>query len=538
MTTETKDATTSTLAVLDIEAITTREGWNPRTHDDETEHQALTASVRAQGILQPLLVERTDVGPVLIDGHRRLAAARAAGLTAVPVIERTGDEGEAAQLAAALAANLRRSGLDPIEEARAYARATEAGWPQRRIAEAVGCSRRHVSERLRLLRLPESVTEAISDGVLTLASVPRVEAVAAVSASVAEGLVAALRDGAATSADLTERPDVVLSELAEHRPEGLVLATLPGYLDLSHLLDPEADAELSARAEAAGVSGVHLTVEDLDAARAYGCLIEFTEREDSYWRRGWVADSPWLTDRARLHIERVEDRAAEREREDAVRRAADDQARAEHAARDAEARGEDPQAAAASVAGESDGERRARERAEAAEDRRSARLANLDLGRRALLAYDEPQAITTEMARALALAALHHHQAEAARGLVLCHERLQTTETRTTKAGAMSEKVSYAEPDEAERALSEWIEGARTPEQVIGRALQALALGWFADQAALPRSERRPGVVPGRWGGGIAAGLPALAAALARPVLPERIAAQLRESHDPEALAA
>ncbi len=538
MTTETEETTASTLAVLDIDQITTREGWNPRTHDDEAEHEALTASVRAQGILQPLLVDRADAGPVLIDGHRRLAAARAAGLTAVPVIERTGDEGEAAQLAAALAANLRRRGLDPIEEARAYARATEAGWPQRRIAEAVGCSRRHVSERLRLLRLPESVTEAISDGALTLASVPRIEAVAAVSAPVAEGLMAALREGTATAAELTERPDVVLAELVGRHATGLVLASLPGYLDLSALLDPETDTDLSVRAEAAGVSGVHLTAEDLDAARAYGCLIEFTEREDSYWRRGWVADAAWLTDRVRLHVDRFEQRAAERERDDAGRRAADDRARAERAAREAEARGEDPEAAAASVAAESEDERRARERAEAAEDRRSARLANLDLGRRALLAFDEPQAITLEMARALALAALHHHQAEAARGLALCHERLQTTETRTTKAGATREKVTYAEPDEAERALVEWIEGARTPEQVIGRALQALALGWFADQAALPRSERRPAVLPGRWGGGIAAGLPAVATELVRPVLPERIAAQLRESHDPEALAA
>ena len=402
MTTETKDATTGTLAVLDIEVITTREGWNPRTHDDEAEHEALTASVRVQGILQPLLVERTDAGLVLIDGHRRFAAARAAGLTAVPVIERTGDQGEAAQLAAALAANLRRRGLDPIEEARAYARATEAGWPQRRIAEAVGCSRRHVSERLRLLRLPESAAEAISDGVLTLACVSRVEAVAAVSAPVADALVVALREGTATSAELSERPDVVLSEIAEHHADGLVIASLPGYLDLPDLLDSEADAELSARAEAAGVSGVHLTAEDLDAARAYGCLIEFTEREDSYWRRGWVADTAWLTDRVRLRVERVEERAAEREREDAGRRTADDQARAERAARDAEARGEDPEAAAASVAAESEDERRSRERAEAAEDRRSARLANLDLGRGALLEYDEPPAITLEMARTLA----------------------------------------------------------------------------------------------------------------------------------------
>ncbi|MGD9696175.1 MAG: ParB/RepB/Spo0J family partition protein [Thermoleophilia bacterium] len=530
MTTTDTPVTEATLAVLAVATITVRDGWNPRTGDDEAEHQALTDSVRAQGILQPLLVERTDAGPVLIDGHRRLAAAKAAGLATVPVIERGGEAGEAAQLAAALAANLRRRGLDPVEEARAYQRATEAGWTQRRIAEAVGCSRRHVSERLRLLRLPESVTQAISDGILSLAAVPRVEVVAAVSVPVADAVVVAVREGRATAAELTDRPDAVVGELAVRQGEGPLLASLPGHLDLADLLDPEADADLIARAEAAGVRGVHLGADDMDAARAYRCLIEFPEREDSYWRRGWVADRAWITDRVRLHVERVEERTAER-------RAADETARAERAAANGEACGDDPEAAAV-VAPESEDARRARERAEAAEDRRSARLANLDLGRRALLAYDEPEAITIEMARAIALTALHHHQAEAARGLALCHERLHHVETRTTKAGVTRQKVSYATPEEAERALIEWIEAARTPEQLIGRTLQGLALAWFADQAALPRSDRRPAVVPGRYGGGIAAGLDALVTDLVRPVLPERIGASLRESSQNEARAA
>lgn len=69
----TSDTTTTTLAVLPTDAITVREGWNPRTADD-IERDQLIESVRAQGILQPLLVERTEEGPVLIDGHRRLAA--------------------------------------------------------------------------------------------------------------------------------------------------------------------------------------------------------------------------------------------------------------------------------------------------------------------------------------------------------------------------------------------------------------------------------------------------------------------------------
>ena len=350
---------------------------------------------------------------------------------------------------------------------------------------------------------------------------------AAVSVPVADALVAVLRGGHATSGDLAERPDGVLGELARRGGEGPLLRLLPGHIDLAELLDPDADAELMGRAEAAGVRGVHLGVDDLDAARAYGCLIEFPQADDAYWRRGWVADRTWLTDRIRLHIEEI-----------AERRAAEEEARAERVGTKATAQGEDPDAAVAALATESEQDRRARERAEAAEDRRSARLANLDLGRRALLAYDEPEGITIEMARAVALTALHHHQAEAARGLALCHERLHHVETRTTKAGANRQKVTYATPEEAERALTEWIEGARTPEQVIGRTLQALALAWFADQAALSRSEQRPAMVPGRYGGGIAAGLDALVTDLVRPVLPERILAGLRESPQDAALAA
>ena len=504
---------TAALAVVDTEQIVTREGWNPRTGDDPGDADALAASVRAQGILQPLLVERSDAGPVLLDGHRRLVAARAAGIGAVPVIYREGAEGEGGQLAAALAANLRRRGLDPIEEARAFARATEAGWPQRRIAEAVGCSRRHVSERLRLLRLPEPVQEAIGAGALPLAAVAPVETIAAVAPAVAESLATALRAGVVSAAELTQHPEGALAELADTDWMPQALVAVPGYLDLGALA--EHDAEIVARAEAAGVRGIALSPEDMDAARAFGSLIEFPNRDDRYWRRGFVADADWLADRVRLHVERAEERV----RQEAERRAA------EGAAAPTERGGHDDDPAAV----ESDDERRRRERREAQDDRRSARLANLDLGRRALLAYDEPPEVTMEMARAVVLVALHHHAQDAAQGLRLTQERLQRTETTTTRAGATRERVRYPERHEAEAALAEWIEGARTPQQLIGRAVQALLGAFYADQAALPQSERRPCDVPGRYGGGIAAALPAVMDALARDVLPERPGGAVRE---------
>jgi ParB/RepB/Spo0J family partition protein len=520
-TTDTTEATATTLAVLPIDEITVREGWNPRTGDDDVERDQLTESVRAQGILQPLLVERSDDGPVLIDGHRRLAAARAAGLTEVPVIERTGEDGDAPQLAAALAANMRRRGLDPIEEARAYERATQAGWAQRRIAEAVGCSPRHVSQRLRLLRLPEAVQEAIGVGSLPLSAVPNVETIAAVAPAVADAVAVALAMGALTAAEITEHPEGALAELAQGTDDGErpTLVAVPGYQDLGTLA---LDADLAARAEAAGVHGVSFSADDIDAARAFGCLIEFRGGEDRYWRRGFVADLAWLADRVALHVERAEERARQETERRATARTASGQ----------------EVASGEGTRSESDEERRRRERREAEENRRGARLANLDLGRRALLAYDEPPEVTMQMARALVLVALHHHAQDAAQGLRLTHERLQRTETTTTKAGATRERVRYPERHEAEAALVEWIEGARTPAQLVGRAVQALVGAFYADQAALPQSERRPADVPGRYGGGIAAALPAVMDALAGDVLPERLAPQLRQPLDAEALAA
>ena len=151
------------------------------------------------------------------------------------MIERTGEEGDAPQLAAALAANMRRRGLDPIEEARAYERATEAGWPQRRIAEAVGCSPRHVSQRLRLLRLPEAVQEAIGAGSLPLVGRADRRDDRRCGAGRRGRRGRRARQGALTAAELTEHPEVVLAELAqsERRRGAPDARRVPGYHDLA-----------------------------------------------------------------------------------------------------------------------------------------------------------------------------------------------------------------------------------------------------------------------------------------------------------------
>ena len=111
----------------------------PRAHFDESELAELVASITHDGVLQPVLVRPAadGAGYELIAGERRWRAARAAGLSAVPAIVRDADDREA--LALAVVENVVRTDLDPIEEARAYARlCDEMGLTQAEVAQRTG----------------------------------------------------------------------------------------------------------------------------------------------------------------------------------------------------------------------------------------------------------------------------------------------------------------------------------------------------------------------------------------------------------------
>jgi ParB family chromosome partitioning protein len=130
----------------------------PRSHFDEAELTELADSIRRDGVLQPVLVRAVADGDgyELIAGERRWRAARLAGLDAVPAVVREADDRQA--LALALVENVVRADLDPIEEARAYARLTdEMGLTQAEVAQAVGRSRVSVTNAMRLLDLPDDV---------------------------------------------------------------------------------------------------------------------------------------------------------------------------------------------------------------------------------------------------------------------------------------------------------------------------------------------------------------------------------------------
>lgn len=123
----------------------------------------LEASIRAQGILQPVLVRRVGDGYELVAGERRWRAARAAGLKAVPAIVRQLDDRGA--LEAALVENLQREDLNAVERARAYRKLTsDFGLSQDVIARRVGRSQPSVANTLRLLTLPPDVQASVEAG--------------------------------------------------------------------------------------------------------------------------------------------------------------------------------------------------------------------------------------------------------------------------------------------------------------------------------------------------------------------------------------
>ncbi|MFO0572520.1 MAG: ParB/RepB/Spo0J family partition protein [Polyangia bacterium] len=149
---------------------------NPRQRFDEQRLGELADSIKAQGLVQPLVVrlrspeemQQQGEGPSfeLIAGERRWRAAQRAGLKDVPVVVREVSAAQAFELA--LVENLQREDLSAIEEAEAYRRLSEEfGYTQEQLAMRVGRARETVANSLRLLRLPDRVREQVATGALS-----------------------------------------------------------------------------------------------------------------------------------------------------------------------------------------------------------------------------------------------------------------------------------------------------------------------------------------------------------------------------------
>jgi len=159
---------------LDIDLLTPNPR-QPRLHIDDERLEELAQSIRANGIIQPIIVRRvapaddgeTAVRYEIVAGERRWRASQRAGLLKVPVAVREVPDDKLLEVA--LIENIQREDLNPIEEAQAYRRLTdEAQLSQESIASQVGKDRATVANYMRLLRLPAEIRTALAESALTM----------------------------------------------------------------------------------------------------------------------------------------------------------------------------------------------------------------------------------------------------------------------------------------------------------------------------------------------------------------------------------
>jgi ParB family chromosome partitioning protein len=240
---------------------------NPRQPRRRFEPEATTglaASLRSQGVLQPVVVRpRSAGGYELIAGERRWRAAREAGLDTLPALVRESDDRDTLLLA--LVENVAREDLSPVEEARAYAvLVDEFDLSLGEVAERVGRSKPGVSNRLRLLELPEDVLWMLARGELTegharaVLAIPDDEGRRRLARRVArDGLTVRATERAAQEGGAKRRPraapvDPALAERARGAAErltGLPARVSAGKLEL-HFGDETRLAELVEALEA------------------------------------------------------------------------------------------------------------------------------------------------------------------------------------------------------------------------------------------------------------------------------------------------
>ncbi len=141
--------------------------YQPRKQFQESELAALSASIKEQGIIQPLIIRRNEGGYELVAGERRLRAAKLAGYKEVPCVIKNLTETQLLEMS--LVENIQRENLNPMEEADAYHRLMdEFSMTQEAVAARVGKSRPAVANFLRLRQLPQSIKKSIIEGILSM----------------------------------------------------------------------------------------------------------------------------------------------------------------------------------------------------------------------------------------------------------------------------------------------------------------------------------------------------------------------------------
>ena len=202
------------VAMLDVESIVANPN-QPRRDFDEAELDSLSQSIRANGVLAPILVRASGSGRYeIIAGERRWRATKLAGLSEIPALVRDADDPQALELA--LLENLQRADLNAIEEASGYRQLLDDyGFTQDALCTRLGKARPTLTNALRLLSLPDSVQAMVRDGRLSagharaLAALPAARAEAIARTAIGQGLSVREVERLAAAASLSKKKSSV-----------------------------------------------------------------------------------------------------------------------------------------------------------------------------------------------------------------------------------------------------------------------------------------------------------------------------------------
>ena len=466
------------LMMLPLSKIKIVDGFNPRDDAEKAELQPLARSIKALGILQPVLVRPVDGDGdfPLTAGERRTRAAAMIGLMEIPALVRVPDE-RTGGLDDAIAENLGSVPLNPVQLAHSLQRLRDRRLTPREIATRIpNLSERQVRERLRILDLPETLWPKIVDKTIPLGAVEALSRLATIHAGLPEVAVARVLEKPTNSweepttwSDLIDDPIAVLigrhDQQASDLPKDVYVASVAYPLSRFTLSD-ETTAQV---AELSGLSGLQVDgdtafrfdTELVERARALGMVLPIESGHDDLIVGQDVADQ-LAADTIAKDLAEARARAAEQSVQD------DDGAMGDELV--------DEEAVKA--------ERRAQRMAELAAQAEAAACNDvLGIALVKHLSKVRVDARVLKILTAVDLAAdLEKLAARGARygfpGWV--------TET-TTKSGV---KREYLGPRDAARKAEVFLEGARTAGEIAGRSLALIAMARHADETAVARSNR------------------------------------------------
>ncbi|MFN8215714.1 MAG: ParB/RepB/Spo0J family partition protein [Solirubrobacterales bacterium] len=474
---------------VEIDKIDIVEGFNSRQEMDPTGLDQMAATIKSHGLSSPVKVKPKEGGRFdLVFGHRRLEAAKRAGLAKVPVTPSTGNP-----RVEAFYENNQRSDLNPIERAldvRAFAE--ELGLPTHKaIAEAAGKDAGWVGEHLRLLKLPEGVQRFVAEGVVPVEGEKCLREVAKVSPRVAECVCELAKRRKLRPSRFVASFGDLLAEAPDSRfDDKPTMIPVSGATLGEIVTDAEKRDALLERYRAVqphlgdGDPVVRFDEQAIDAARAAGCLVEHrTDNGEwlSYVRV--ITDAALAADLCERLVASVEARAAEREQREAEQRARRSGVRPD-------------------ASPEEQAQARKDQRKEAEQRKANARRFNEELGRKLIerRGGESRKQHSLTRFRVFAKQLIADNPELAARGLRLVLPQLREVEVKTPKSGEPRQKVTYADAEQATEYLIRHVESAGSVNEGLELLADAFLAAILADEEALPQSKRtRYQATPEAW---------------------------------------